>query len=444
MALDNIVNVVIDKQDAALTQQGFGTLLLAGYHTVWVGPEVTRTYPGQGGLEAMVTDGFTVNDALYKLASAVLSNNPRLPEFKIGKLATPPVFTAEITPVNTTVGFKYDFDVIDESGVTTNITYTVQAADTVALIVDQFVSQIGAISGISCADNATYATVTTDGTGKIAAIVSKHGYADLRVANVTADPGVAADLSIIEAADPVWYGGLLASNSPAEVAAAAAWAEARTKLFGFSVSDTECKSAAVTDDILSTLQDAAYFRNFALFTENDLQYGAARLMGEEFPFQPGSRTWEFKTLSGLTVSELTASEISAIKAKNGLYYVAEAGTNRTYNSKTPGGEWIDIVHGIDELKARVQEGVFGVLVANGKVPYTDAGVTMIVTPIQGVLDARIDTKFLSPDPAPFAYGPKVSTVSTANRAARLLPDVRFSGRVAGAIHAVNINGELSV
>ena len=445
MSLDSIVSVVITKETASLTQVGFGLTLIAGYHTVWVGPEVSRTYDKDGGLAAMVTDGFLTTDPLHIAATAYLSSNPSVSEFKIGRLPTPPVYTSKITPVITTEGFVYDFDII-RAGVTTNITYTVLAASSVLIITAALQTLIDAITGITATDNATDVTFVTDAVGEIAAVVNTHRVDELLTENETADAGITADLTAIEAVDATWYGLLLASNSPAEVLAAMTWTEARTKLLGTTASDTKCLSAVVTDDVCSTAQDSAYFRSFIVWSENDFDYAAATLMGEEFPFQPGSRTWEFKTLSGVVVSDLSATEISALEDKNALTYTTVSGRNVTQNSKTPGGEWIDITHGIDEMSARIQEGVFGVLVSNGKVPYTKAGVAMLVNPIQGVLDARADPAigFIAPEPAPIATGPDPATVSAANKAARLLPDLRFASTLAGAVHAAEVTGKVSV
>lgn len=446
MSLDSIVTVVIDKEDASLTQVGFGTTVIAGYHTVWVGPEFTRTYQSDGGLDAMVTDGFLSTDPLHKAATAYLSSNPRVTEFKIGLLQSAPVYTSRITPVNIIEGFVYDFDVINHAGVSTNITYTVLNSSTVQIIVTALEALVDAIAGIAASDGATHLTVTTDGVGELAAIVNTHRHIDLLTENLISETNISDDLSAIEAADGEWYGLLLSSNSPAEVLAAMAWAEARTKLLGTNTSDTECQDVAVTDDVCSTAQDSSYLRSYIVWSADDFDYAGATLMGEEFPFQPGSRTWQFKTLSGVVVSNLTAAAQSALIGKNAVVYVTVAGRNVTLNAKTPGGEFIDVTHGIDELSARIQEAVFGVLLANGKVPYTRAGVAQIVNVVQGVLDARTDPaiNFISPDPAPLAVGPEPSTVSAADKAARLLPDVRFTAKLAGAIHAVLITGKVSV
>ncbi len=446
MSLDSIVTVIIDKQDASLTQVGFGTTVIAGYHTVFADPEFTRTYDAATGLAAMVTDGFLATEPIHKAATAYLSSSPRVSSFKIGLLETAPVYTSRITPVKIDEGFIYDFDIISHAGVSTNITYTVLAGSSVAIIVTALQALIDAITGIAAADDTTHVTVTTDGTGELAAVVNTHRATDLLTENLTADTGIATDLATLQAADDEWYGLLMSSNSGPQVLAATTFTEARTKLFGGTASDTECLDATVTDDVCSTARDSSLFRSFIVWSENDFDFAAATLMGEEFPFQPGSRTWEFKTLSGVVVSALEASEVSALTAKNAVTYTTVSGRNVTRNAKTPGGEFIDITHGIDEMTARIQEGVFGVLLANGKVPFTKAGVAMIVNPIQGVLDVRADPdiNFLSPDPAPVASGPDPATVPAVDKAARLLPKVKFAATVAGAIHAVDITGNVSV
>lgn len=444
MSLDSIVTVTITKETSSLTQTGFGTALIAGYHTVWVGPEFTRTYNASDGLTAMVTDGFLATDPLVKAATAYLSSNPKVSEFKIGLLQTPPIYTARITPINITEGFVYDFDVLSHAGVSTNITYTVLAGSSVLIITLALEGLIDAISGISATDDTTHVTITTDGVGELASIVNTHRPADLLTENLTADAGMAADLTALAAVDDVWYGLLLSSNSPAEVLAAMAYVEARTKLFATNASDTECLDAGVTDDVISTAQDSAYVRSIIGFSEDDFDYAGATMMGQQFPFQPGTQTWEYKTLAGVAVSDLTASELASINGKNGFTYTNVGGANVTRNVVTPGGEFPDVTHGIDELQARIQEAVFLVLLQNGKVPFTNAGIQQIVTPIQGVLDVRVDLGFLSADPAPLATGPALSSVSTADKTARRLPGVEFTGTLAGAVHTVVITGKVVV
>lgn len=446
MSLSSIVTVTIQKETASLTQVGFGLTLIAGYHTVWVGPEFTRLYTSDTGLTDMVTDGFLATEPLHKAATAYLASNPKVSEFKIGLLETPPVFESRITPINTAEGFVYDFDIINHAGVSTNITYTVLAGSSVAIILVALEALVDAIAGISATDQTTHLDVNTDGVGELASVVSTHRHIHLLVENLTPDAGMATDLAALAADDDVWYGLLLSSNSPAEVLATMTYVEARTKLFGSTASDTECQDVAVTDDVGSTAKASSYERSYIVWSADDFDFAGATLMGQQFPFQPGSQTWEYQTLSGVVVSSLTSSAEAALKGKNMVVYVTTAGLNKTQNAKTPSGGFIDTTHGIDEMTGRIQEAVFLTLANAGKVPFTKAGVTLIVNDVQGVLDVRagVDIGFLSPEPPPRATGPDPANVSTADKAARRLPDVRFTATLAGAIHTVVINGKITV
>jgi hypothetical protein len=51
---------------------------------------------------------------------------------------------------------------------------------------------------------------------------------------------------------------------------------------------------------------------------------------------------------------------------------------------------------------------------------------------------------LSSDPAPVVTVPKVADISAGNKTTRTLPDMKFTGTLAGAIHKVIITGVVSV
>lgn len=437
MSLDNHVSVTITKEIASLTRAGFGVPLIAAYHTV--SDDRVLTYEAATALAAMVSDGFSVDSGAYLCAQALLSQDPRVSTLKIGRRASAPVETVRVTPRNTTVGFVYSFRVDG-----TEITYTVLGDDTVALIIDALQPQIDALAGVACADNTTHATITTPGTGDLCSVVSYLRDEDLLLENLTADPGLAADLAAIEAEDAAWYGLLLDSNSPAEILVAAAFAEARKIQFSCSVYDSECRRSTVTDDVLSQLSAAGYTRTVPIYSENALQYAGAAWMGNRFPHDPGSDTWAYKTLGGVTVSPLRASERSAILAKGANVYTQVAGVSVTYPGVSAEGEYADITRFIDWLHARMQEDIFGELVARQKIPYTDAGAAILVNRVQARLDDGVDVGGLSPDPRPVATSKKVAEMSPVDRANRVGPDITFRGHLAGAIHTVGVIGTVAV
>ena len=58
------------------------------------------------------------------------------------------------------------------------------------------------------------------------------------------------------------------------------------------------------------------------------------------------------------------------------------------------GGWFDTEWGLDWLQARVQQRVFGALVINPKVPFTDAGIGTVTGQIKAALQEGVTNQLL--------------------------------------------------
>jgi hypothetical protein len=130
--------------------------------------------------------------------------------------------------------------------------------------------------------------------------------------------------------------------------------------------------------------------------------------------------------------------------KNVNTLTALAGVSVTRYGRVSSGEWIDNIRYTDFLAARIQERVYGVLISNPKVPYTDSGIALVKNEILAQLDHGIGVGALSEDPPPTCTVPRASAVSAANKANRLLDDVTFRATLAGAVNYVAIDGHLAL
>ena len=92
----------------------------------------------------------------------------------------------------------------------------------------------------------------------------------------------------------------------------------------------------------------------------------------------------------------------------------------------------------------MQERIYARLTNAKKIDYTDDGVAIIENEIRAQLSEGITTTFLTDDPAPVVTVPKVVDVNPNDRAARFLPGIRFTAQVAGAIHKLQIRGQVTV
>ena len=114
------------------------------------------------------------------------------------------------------------------------------------------------------------------------------------------------------------------------------------------------------------------------------------------------------------------------------------------DGKVASGEYVDIVHGIDWLHVRIQERLFCLLMINEKIPYTAKGVDLVRSEIMGQLKDAVYRGLLAAEPEPQVSIPNIEDIAPDIRGQRKLPDVCFSGRLAGAIHEIEIRGTVTV
>jgi len=219
--------------------------------------------------------------------------------------------------------------------------------------------------------------------------------------------------------------------------------ETKLKLF-FALSFDPRTITSSTDDLASELQALNYDRTIVAFTKVDDNHIEAAWIGLNAPKDPGSITWKFKTLSGVTADDYTDTEKTNVKGKNANLYNEIGGIDIMEEGVVISGEYIDVMRGVDWIQARIEEKVYSTLAASDKVPYTDAGVDIVKSDVNSILRIAIGQGILADDPAPAVTAPDVADIPTADKQARILRDVEFTATLAGAIHKVYIDGFVSV
>jgi hypothetical protein len=435
MPLEDIVNLSITAETTTPTKPGFGVPLILANGVPAGFTSRTQAY---ASTKEMTDAGFAVTHPAYKAAQAIFSQNPRPKKIKIGRRALAPTQAFTLKCLSAVEGAVYK---ITFAG--TPITYTVGASATTTTVAAAIELLLEAVDGANSEFSASSDTITfTNGVAGTYEDVS--GLSDNFVfTNTTTDPGLATDLAAIFAEDPDWYGLTAIAPSKAECQAIAAWAEANGKLAILNTLDGGVLDNTVTTDVASVLKASAYARSGVLFSGQLLSHSAAAWFGEGFPWPPGSSTWKFKTLAGIPADNLSAGKQANAKAKNCNTYVPVEGVNITQEGVTASGEFIDVTHGLDWLRAEIKFRVFSKFVNERKTPYTDAGVTSVLSVIDGALKDAVRATILAADPAPVSSAPKVSEIDPTVRATRLLPDISLSGRLAGAVHASDITGTVS-
>jgi hypothetical protein len=432
--LSSIVDVTITAETKNPTQKGFGKPLFMAWHTHYL--DLYREYTDLAGLTA---DLFTTSEAAYLMARAAFSQNPRPERVRIGRMTTAVAHTSTLTVTSAVADTIVRVVITYPDGTAQTVNYTILPAATTTTVATAVAALINAFAGVGAASVGAVITVTADVAGGV------FYYTELKLLDfqeITPDANISADIAAISAADDDYYGIAISINSQFNIDEVAAYTEAVRKVFCAQTMDAVELTGA--RPILDGLDANSYDRTFAIWSGESMDYAACAWMGRMLPTDPGAATWAFKTLAGVTRDVLTPTQESNVETANGNHYQSTAGINITRKGTMSSGEFIDVTIFIDWLVARIQERVFAVLANAPKVPFTDLGVAQIVGEVVAQLKQGITRGGLAADPAPVVTFPLVKDVSPIDRASRFLPDIRFSGNLAGAIHKVKITGTLSV
>lgn len=259
---------------------------------------------------------------------------------------------------------------------------------------------------------------------------------------------VVTDLTAIQAIDDSWYALACTDRAKATVQAIAAWIEGREKIFGTASSDDNIINQAYgvdTTSIAALLNASGYVRSFVIYHQDaDHDYPECAWFGNCLPLVPGSETWKFKRLNGISYSDLSTTQSLNARNKKCNTYEYMGGSGVTREGTMAQGEYIDIIRGVDWLKSAIQTYVYQTMINAPKIPYTDAGITAIEAQVRRAIREGQDNEFIAADPAPVITVPRSVDVPAVDKANRILRNVKFQATLAGAIHAVTVNGVVSV
>jgi len=447
--LSRIADVVISLGTTAITERSFNDMLILGSHVL----STTRTMVITGADE-LLDLGLSSIDPLYFAARDAFSQIPSVRQVYIGRRQ---VDEANIT---VTAVAQADYKVVlkwrDANGdqQTATAVYAGLVSDTTSAIA----------TGLAGAINSTDAPVTATATSDAIAVendvagdpMALEIAGNLSMQIVPSTESVTDALAAVNSEMNNWYGLVITSRDTTDVKAAAAWAESNEKIFGTASASANVIDSGSSSDIASTLMQNQYFRSFVMFNENAAtQYPEAALMSNRFTFYAGAESWANVQMSGITASNLTEGQYITAKGKNVTTFEMFRNFAVTQGGRVAAGEWIDVIRLRDQLVDQIKVAAVSAIVratnSNGKVPYTDEGIQLIGNAIRDPLDLNVRRGGIAPEaldendniiPSYTITLPRASQVVTNDKANRLLRDVKFTARLAGAIHTTEIKGSL--
>ncbi len=433
MSLKDIVNVQISRETKQVSRKSFGIPLILGTHKAFTSLVQTFSSLEEVGLV------FTTTDKVYIAAAAFFSQSPSILKLKVARRATSDVTTVAVSTVANSTAYS----------ITLNGTVFTFTSDSSATAIE---IAAGLVAAINAGSVPVTAAAVGDGTYTLTADVASVPYSvkldSRQTATFSTSGTIAADIDAISVEDSEWYALVCTSRTDADIQSIALKIETMQKIYVSTTGDANVVNTSVSSDTTTTaaiLKASGAARTSLIFSAySATQFPECALLGKILPLDPGSWTAQFKTLAGITVDVPTSTQRTNALGKNVSIYTEVGGVSIVEGGKVCEGEYLDVIVFIDYLQARITEKIYAVLVNQPKVPFTDAGIALIQSEINSVLQDGVSLGGLTTSPPYTITVPKASDVSVADKGARTLNNVKFSATLAGAIHAVTVQGTVSL
>lgn len=190
-------------------------------------------------------------------------------------------------------------------------------------------------------------------------------------------------------------------------------------------------------------------RSVIVYTGEISEYAEAAYLGAVAPWYPEHVTWKFKMPSGISVPELTVSEVKELEKNHINYVTDEYKNNYIKNGVCADGEWIDSVLGADWIAQDMRNELYQVFMENKIVPYTDSGFNLIGMAVFRTLNKAVEYGIIASDDdsGTGIYEVSLPARSTATEEQirnRIMPDIAWEAQLQGAVHEVKTKGVLKV
>ena len=439
--IDSIVTVSITATSATPQTPNFGVPAILAYHTH--NADYIRSY---STLSGMVSDSFTTTEPAYIMATALLSQTPTVPLFKVIRGSTAAAQTCTFKVTDIALGDSVGFDCVGVNGSITHVKRTNPGSETAIQIATAFALLTAPNGTTMSAGGTDTVTVTTTVAGKV---VYMYGFLGGQFTDTTASASPATDLNNALTVDTNFYGVAGEHQDATNIQAISVWAEAQKRMHCYTTADYANLGAST--GIGATLKAASYSYSFGQYTGTPIGYPGLGIMGQRFTATPGTDTWAYKQIAGATVDNLSATQMTNLDGNNLNYYITVSNVNITKTGINASGIYADLRRGIDALAAQIQVQVYTLLVTLPKLPYDPAGLGMVATEIKSALQQftaspsqpaallRNDTGY-----QPTVSVPAMSTVTTADRGARILRNVQFTAYAQNAVQTVFISGTVNI
>lgn len=460
LRIGDVIDLRIYTTGAGQQAPNTSTPCLIAYHGLTARPLV-ETFRSVGD---MIAAGHGQYSPAVRMAQALAAQPNPPASWKVARRATPPVQAVDLTCLTDTVGKNIRVSIMPPSGV--------EEVYSRACAGGGIPAEATALAAlITAGASAVAGDITATGVGNdvqirqgVSPITGQIYYFDdlenLDLADVTADPGLAADLTAIRAFDDDWYYAALDSPGKAEqvvLAAQLASTAPQYKCVVLSSQDSAIRNNTALN--LALVEYAAgHERTTVWYSSWSMaSYPGCALIGQLSTLNPGASVAALRTLVGVTPEgthswDLSATQLGYLRAARCNAQLLMGGVG--YVDPTAGymsaSRWIDERVLLDWLAGNIPVQVFNDLAQRiqlgGKVPYVDpdagefprGSILKVLGIAEGwggvVLKGKDGVDHFS-----YSYTPAASQL-TSDKLARVFRGVRFGCLLAGAVQLYKLEG----
>jgi len=332
--VSEIIEINISRETRGVSRQGFGTPLFIGSTTgVYSDGEYIRSYTTADAVLEDFGDGSPeYTAALRTFGQQISPTYLKIGNHKTGTLSVD--FTIGTVEDSTAYSITIDSVLVEITSGTGVI-----AEDIVNDLEAEFIN-VNAPGAFIDNEDGTFEVVPED----------PNDFTYDNTANITA---VENTESIVESygkmkeADDDFYFVTLYSHSSSDIEEMADTVESEKRIFVTSYSGSDATDAQDENDIGSVLQAKDLARTMIIYAEDTSELPENAFVGLQAPKAPGSTTWKFKSVSGVTVSNLTTTQSLVLKGTQFDYgkgyntYERVGGRNILREGRVVNSEFVD-------------------------------------------------------------------------------------------------------
>ncbi len=182
--------------------------------------------------------------------------------------------------------------------------------------------------------------------------------------------------------------------------------------------------------------------NTFVMYHDDVKAYAAEAMTVIMSYKVGGKTAKFKTIQGVRSAKISTTELNELHEHKMFTYVEKLGVLQTTEGKVLSGEYIDIVLGEYWIRFKMEEALQRLALVNDKIPYTNAGIGMIVGACEAILSRAVEQGIVEKGQYKVDYKLREDVPSN-DVAERKYDYVMWTAMLQGAIHTGQISGILT-